>query len=152
METRKQESRYIHSLFSRFFFAAPFRWVSKWLAARCLLASRFLVFSFFGVVLARSFFSPLCNYGFQKLCKGVHLVDLGESFQTHICLQNLASIQPRTSLVKFARPSNTAAIPTSPLIYTALLTRRRRCIDKNVLTLWKPDWCLYPEHVGLPLN
>ena len=30
-------------------------------------------------------------------CKGVHCVDLGESFQTHIYLQNLASIQPRTS-------------------------------------------------------
>ena len=38
-----------------------------------------------------------------ELCKGVHCVDLGESFQTHILLQNLASIQPRTSPVKFAR-------------------------------------------------
>ena len=37
-----------------------------------------------------------------KLCKGVHCVDLGESFQTHIYLQNLVSIQPRTSPVKFA--------------------------------------------------
>ena len=37
-----------------------------------------------------------------KLCKGVHCVDLGESFQTHIYLQNLALIQPRTSPVKFA--------------------------------------------------
>ena len=36
------------------------------------------------------------------LCKGVHCVDLGESFQTHIFLQILASIQPRTSPVKFA--------------------------------------------------
>ena len=44
-----------------------------------------------------------------ELCKGVHCVDLGESFQTHIFLQNLASIQPRTSPVKFARPSNAAA-------------------------------------------
>ena len=39
----------------------------------------------------------------------VHCVDLGESFQTHIFLQNLASIQPRPSPVKFARPSNAAA-------------------------------------------
>ena len=39
----------------------------------------------------------------MRICKGVHCVDLGESFQTHIFLQNLASIQPRTSLVKFAR-------------------------------------------------
>ena len=30
----------------------------------------------------------------------MHCVDLGESFQTHIYLQNLASIQPRTSLLK----------------------------------------------------
>ena len=41
-------------------------------------------------------------------CKQVHCVDLGESFQTHILLQNLASIAPitpppRTSPVKFAR-------------------------------------------------
>ena len=36
------------------------------------------------------------------MCKGVHCVDLGESFQTHIYLQILASIQPRTSTVKFA--------------------------------------------------
>ena len=33
-------------------------------------------------------------------CKGVHCVDLGESFQTHIYLQKLASIEPRTSPVK----------------------------------------------------
>ena len=32
----------------------------------------------------------------------MHCVDLGESFQTHIYLQNLASIQPRTSPLKFA--------------------------------------------------
>ena len=34
-------------------------------------------------------------------CKGVHCVDLGESFQTHILLHNLASIRSRTSLSKF---------------------------------------------------
>ena len=37
-----------------------------------------------------------------ELCKGVHCVDLDESFPTHIYLQNLASIQPRTSPLKFA--------------------------------------------------
>ena len=37
-----------------------------------------------------------------KRCKGVHCVDLGESFPTSIYLQRLASIQPRTSPVKFA--------------------------------------------------
>ena len=44
-----------------------------------------------------------------ELCKGVHCVDLGESFQTHIYLQNVASIQPRTSPVKFARRSRRPA-------------------------------------------
>ena len=38
----------------------------------------------------------------MEQCKGVHCVDLGESFQTHIYVQNLASIQPRTTPVKFA--------------------------------------------------
>ena len=33
----------------------------------------------------------------RERCKGVHCVDLGESFPTSIYLQNLASIQPRTS-------------------------------------------------------
>ena len=36
-----------------------------------------------------------------ELCEGVHCVDLGESFRTHILLQNLAPIQPRTSPTKF---------------------------------------------------
>ena len=41
------------------------------------------------------------NGPFKLLCKGVHCVDLGESFPTHIYLQNLASIRPRTSHLKF---------------------------------------------------
>ena len=36
--------------------------------------------------------------------KHVHLVDLAKSFPTNIYLQSLASIQPRTSPVKFAWP------------------------------------------------
>ena len=43
------------------------------------------------------------NFEIRERCKGVHCVDLGESFPTSIYLQNLASIQPRTSPVKFAR-------------------------------------------------
>ena len=35
--------------------------------------------------------------------KHVNLVDLVKSFPTNIFLQNLASIQKRTSLIKFAR-------------------------------------------------
>ena len=53
--------------------------------------------------------------------KGVHCVDLGESFQTRIYLENLASIPPRTSLVKFAasRPATTrAAFQPRSLVYT----------------------------------
>ena len=41
-------------------------------------------------------------------CKGVHCVDLGESFQTHIFLQNFVSIQPRLS------PCPKPRIPTDP--------------------------------------
>ena len=45
-----------------------------------------------------------------ELCKGVHCVDLVESFQTHIQLQHLASIQPRTSCVKFAASRDVTAV------------------------------------------
>merc|ERR1712159_457549 len=51
------------------FVAAPFHRSSKWLAARCLLASRFLVFFLFGVVLARPFFphfSPVDSKTVQR--------------------------------------------------------------------------------------
>ena len=41
-------------------------------------------------------------------------VDLGESFQTQIYLQNLASTQPRTSPVKFARSPRTDPPGSSP--------------------------------------
>ena len=41
------------------------------------------------------------NFEIEERCKGVHCVDLGESFPTSIYLQNLASIQPRTSLFNF---------------------------------------------------
>ena len=37
------------------------------------------------------------NFEIRERCKGVHCVDLGESFPTSIYLQNLAWIQPRTS-------------------------------------------------------
>ena len=64
-------------------------------------------------------------------CKGVHFVDFDESFQTHIYLQSLASIQPRTSLVKFARSPRTD--PPGDLV------RKERhfktAVDKSV-----PDW------------
>ena len=43
----------------------------------------------------------------------MHCVDLGESFQTQIFLQNLASIKPRTSPQKFARSPNECSSPGS---------------------------------------
>ena len=59
-----------------------------------------LSFSPFRGCFGQVLFSPVFDYGFQKRCKGVHCVDLGESFPTSIYLQNLASIQPRTSRLK----------------------------------------------------
>ena len=41
------------------------------------------------------------NFEIEERCKGVHCVDLGESFPTRIYLQKSASIQPRTSPSKF---------------------------------------------------
>ena len=54
--------------------------------------------------------SPLFDYGFQKLWKGEHCVDLGESFPTSIFLMKLASIQPRTSPLKCGRKFNSIFI------------------------------------------
>merc|ERR1711904_341473 len=42
----------------------------------------------------------------RERCKGVHCVDLGESFPTRIYLQKSASIQPRTSPSKFGEKFN----------------------------------------------
>ena len=47
--------------------------------------------------------------GYWYRVRGVHCVDLDESFQTHIYLQNLASIQPRTSPLKFVGSRDAAA-------------------------------------------
>ena len=41
------------------------------------------------------------KFEIRERCKGVHCVDLGESFPTSIYLQKSASIQPRTSRSKF---------------------------------------------------
>ena len=60
----------------------------------------------------------------------MHCVDLGESFQTHIYLQDFASIQPRTSPVKFARSS-----PRSSPSGSAVLEVRKDP-DAADLRLW----------------
>ena len=46
-------------------------------------------------------FSRIFQCGAAQKC--INLVDLVKSFQTSICLQNSASIPPRTSLSKFAK-------------------------------------------------
>ena len=46
----------------------------------------------------------------RERCKGVHCVDLGESFPTSIYFQKSASIQPRTSLSKFGVTFNSLFI------------------------------------------
>ena len=56
-------------------------------------------------------------------CKGVHCVDLGESFQKHIYLQNFVLIQPRTSLVKFAASRDVCLSPGAPRRSRALRGR-----------------------------
>ena len=65
-----------------------------------------------------------------ELCKGVHCVDLGESFQTHIYLQNLASIQPRTSPLKFVRSSGKLQ-GWAPALWLPQQIRRRMKIELN---------------------
>ena len=51
----------------------------------------------------------------RERCKGVHCVDLGESFPTSIYLQKSASIQPRTSPSKFGGKFNS--------VFTSLLSQ-----------------------------
>ena len=63
------------------------------------------------IKLSKLFATKLTKVEIAEVCKEVHCVDLGESFQTHIYLQTLASIQPRTSPVKFARSPNECSRP-----------------------------------------
>ena len=60
-----------------------------------------------------------------KRCKGVHSVDLGESFRTAIYLQTLASIQLRTNPVKFACSPRT----DPPGLSFALVRTKLQCSD-----------------------
>ena len=93
-----------------------------------------------GVVSTR-FFSTHGFPGFgdsiPKRCKWVHCVDLGKSFPTHIYLQVLASIQPRTSPVKFTR-SPWAQIPRElmKLPLAVQLQRRSRVLAKTCAPRW----------------
>ena len=49
-----------------------------------------------------------------ELCKAVYCVDLGESFQTHIDSQNLASIQLRSGLAA-SQPAENEPFQVCPL-------------------------------------
>ena len=58
------------------------------------------------------------NFKIRERCKGVHCVDLGESFPTSIFLQNLASIQKRTNPLKFAHLAEKSEKGSVPNPYT----------------------------------
>ena len=72
----------------------------------------------------------------RERCKGVHCVDLGESFPTSIYLQKSASIQPRTSPPKFSqkalpRAATAAARPTASSSYRRTSGRALRSEVNN---------------------
>ena len=101
---RQKEHRYpqhIHSLLSRFSLQPPFIEVLSGLLRAAYWPLVFSFSSFSGLFWPGPFF-PIFRQWIPKRCKGVHCVDLGESFPTRIYLQKSASIQPRTSPVKFA--------------------------------------------------
>ena len=70
-------------------------------------------------------------------CKGVYRVDLGETFPTNIWLQLLASIQTRTSLVKFSGTSPTTDRATTTFLLLSN-TRQHRRIVGGVRLCWMP--------------
>ena len=61
----------------------------------------------------------LLNLNVWALQKYVNLVDLVKSFPTSICLQKSASIQPRTSLSKFA---DSYTLPPPPKVISSALS------------------------------
>ena len=71
------------------------------------------------------------NIVIRERCKGVHCVDLGESFPTSIYLQKSASIQPRTSPLKFGRKFNSifnrVLSPRSQIGSTCMQLLRQNC-------------------------
>jgi len=64
------------------------------------------------------------NFEIRARCKGVHCVDLGESFPTNIYLQNLASIQPRTGLLKFEGGGFSARV----ILHTQAVSNTLMCL------------------------
>ena len=102
---RQEEPRHpqhIPSLYSRFSLQPPFIEVLSGLLRAAYWPLVFSFSSFSGLFWPGPFF-PIFRQWIPKRCKGVHCVDLGESFPTSIYLQILASIQPRTSPSKLDR-------------------------------------------------
>ena len=97
--------QHIHSLLSRFFLQPPLIEVLSGLLRAAYWPLVFLFSSFSGLFWPGSFF-PGFRIWIPKRCKGVHCVDLGESFPTSIYLQKSASIQPRTSPSKLGGKFN----------------------------------------------
>ena len=65
--------------------------------------------------------------------KHVNLVDLVKSFPTNIFLQNLASIQKRTSPIKFAHLAEESENGSISNLSTKVLALRRRSLTEAVL-------------------
>ena len=88
------------------------------------------------------------NFELYERCKGVHCVDLDEGFPAHIFLQNLASIQLRTSPVKFARSPRIITIITDPPGSLRSLDEIVYCIARSVRSL-RPRSLAF-SHAGSP--
>jgi len=71
----------------------------------------------------------------RERCKGVHCVDLGESFPTRIYLQKSASIQPRTSPSKFGGKFNS--------IFTSLLNDAAAAVARH-----SRGWLICDENIS----
>ena len=80
--------------------------------------------------------------------KHVNLVDLVKSFPTNIYLQNLASIQKRTSPVKFAHLAEKSGKGSISNLSTKVLT-----FDEGLaFCLTEPSWCLLSGRLRDPLT
>ena len=80
--------------------------------------------------------------------KHVNLVDLVKSFPTNIFLQNLASIQKRTSPIKFAHlaeKSENGSISNLSTKLPAVPRRTRGCLD----SFWCNNTDRRPSHDGM---
>ena len=68
----------------------------------------------------------------------MHCVDLGESVPTSIYLQNVASIQPRSSLVKFARSPRTDPFKKVKKMIDSMITK---LLEEANAESDKKGWC-----------